>query len=565
MPLEWNDSLREKAFKDNNSFQNNYCQQNRNGYPTLQGVKNESEITFRRELAKWLSQQLPYSFHRTRGHGPNGIPADTPLPKWLICSRLNGKNGNLKGKFRVEFWYEKEKHSLSLPKIWYEGINIEEEIPYEEERNGESLDFLLWNIPKDFFDEEISPSTKKRKEFFTKILKILNIEHQTDENILNNYINDLNPRDKIPKNLDELLFPKVDDYIIKYQAEKQTKGDMKSGSSNPVTLATNLILYGPPGTGKTYVTAEEAVRRCGEKVSGEREEIMKCYKKLHENGRIEFVTFHQSMSYEEFVEGLRPDTSFDRLDENDGGINPSGGFRLVPEPGIFKEICARAEQAQTENNNHEDVKQYVLIIDEINRANISKVFGELITLLEHDKRLGQTNEIKVRLPYSKTHFGIPSNLHVIGTMNTADRSIALLDTALRRRFEFRELMPDPKKLSTVDKINLEKLLRSINERVEYLFDREHQIGHAYFIECRDQKEIEEVMRHKVIPLLAEYFYEDWEKVAAVLGDLEQKKPKFLIREAILALPGTEDMFTETRYRWRVKSKEEKFDFSEFND
>lgn len=299
----------------------------------------------------------------------------------------------------------------------------------------------------------------------------------------------------------------------------------------------NLILYGPPGTGKTYRTVAEAVRLARGLAEdnpllhdpARRGELREAFEELRGQGQIAFVTFHQNYAYEDFVEGLRP--------------RPAGtGFTLEPVAGVLRRLAERAELIEEE---------HVLVIDEINRANISKVFGELITLIERDKRLGMAEATRLTLPYSGASFGVPANLHIVGAMNTADRSIALLDTALRRRFEFCELMPQPDLLQPVDGIDLAGFLRRINQRVEWLFDREHQIGHAFFIDCVSPSDVERVVRMRMIPLLAEYFHEDWGKIAAVLGD--PKGERFLRREELTPPPGYEDG-GEPRVRWSVRAE-----------
>jgi 5-methylcytosine-specific restriction protein B len=453
----------------------------------------------------------------------------------------------------------------------------------------------------------------------------------------------------------------------------------------------NLILYGPPGTGKTYEMAELAVSICDGAAPKDRTALMTRYRELRKLQRVRFVTFHPSFSYEEFVEGIRPETTED------------GQVRYKVRPGIFKQVVAyarelferreapsapldlerrrlykmslgdstkseeawiypdclennyvclgfgdgidfegcdsldavrerfRERQAQggdpyastaidylkneiqvgdlllvsqgntrfraiaevaglysfepreagydqrrpvrwlwstaaeslpietvfskrlsqmsiyrmdqkailwpalrellSPRNVPNQPPNCVLILDEINRANLAKTFGELITLLEPSKRLGGPDEQEVELPYSGDLLGIPPNLYVLGTMNTADRSIALLDTALRRRFAFREMMPHPNCLATdVEGIDLRALLVAMNDRIERLFDRDHVLGHTYLLGVASFQELAERFRGQIIPLLQEYFFENWRRIQEVFNDIDQSPDLQIIQD-----------------------------------
>lgn len=222
--------------------------------------------------------------------------------------------------------------------------------------------------------------------------------------------------------------------------------------------------------------------------------------------RYKFTTFHQSFSYEDFVEGIKP--------QSDGGQ-----LSYEVRDGIFKKACQEAAANPD--------KPYALFIDEINRGNVASIFGELITLIEDDKRLGMANVLTPELPYSRQPFGVPKNLHIIGTMNTADRSVEALDTALRRRFTFIEMCPDPGRIEQPASLNvdLRKLLIVMNARIEQLLDHDHCIGHAFFMSVQDLSGLRTVFANKIIPLLREYFYGSPAKVGMVLGE------RFLIRES----------------------------------
>ena len=302
----------------------------------------------------------------------------------------------------------------------------------------------------------------------------------------------------------------------------------------------NLILYGPPGTGKTYNSATYAVAICDGKSVNELTDynaVMKRYNELKEAGRIAFTTFHQSYGYEEFIEGIKPVVDDEATD-----------ISYTIEPGVFKKFCDVAGTPENMEIDHNaqvwNEKPYVFIIDEINRGNISKIFGELITLIESTKRAGMEEAASAILPYSGKPFSVPSNVYILGTMNTADRSIALMDTALRRRFQFIEMMPDSDVLrkihaDKVEDLDVAVMLDKINERITFLYDREHTIGHAFFTGLKDDAslaKLQSIFEKSVIPLLQEYFYEDYQKIQLVLGDNAKSDDnlKFILDEKVVA-------------------------------
>ena len=383
----------------------------------------------------------------------------------------------------------------------------------------------------------------------------------------------------------------------------------------------NQILYGPPGTGKTYNTVVEAIKILkedlykdyeAEKIS--HEDLKTAFNELRKQGRIEFVTFHQSYSYEEFVEGIKPDiesweTSAENLKykgangifkkicndadskfttkdfdniynkfleeisntdgifklttkkykktfglkvNNNDNLNIYMGEELIKQGSLTKEnikahfLNARkrfdwanyydsvVEYLETKYNLKKEnvgTQPYILIIDEINRGNISKIFGELITLIEEDKR----ENLSVKLPYSQEELTVPKNLYIIGTMNTSDRSIASIDIALRRRFKFKEMMPEIDLVADF-KCNFQECFKTLNERISILLDRDHQIGHSYFIKEKHKEsrteDLKEIWFDSIIPLLNEYFYGDWDKLQAILGEAKADESSFIKKQTI---------------------------------
>lgn len=346
---------------------------------------------------------------------------------------------------------------------------------------------------------------------------------------------------------------KLGDLVGNHEAFPNKRPSTKKGPPQ----ARNRILYGPPGTGKTYETVRHAFAIIDRQEVRDAQHHMDRFRGLRfdsetGSGQIAMITFHQSFAYEDFVEGIRP-------------VLGAEDLRYERRDGIFKRFAhAAADDARAAEEEQRPAKPFVLIIDEINRGNIAKILGELITLLEDSRRVGRKDETRVTLPYSGEEFGVPDNLYVIGTMNTADRSIQLLDTALRRRFEFIEMMPDADHSlipENVEGIALREMLRKMNERITLLLDREHQIGHTYLFGADTMEKLSNAFRNKIFPLLQEYFFDDWSKIRAVLGG--NRFVKRDTRNAILdaELPDEEGMIYErlpgSDSRWRDPAEYQK--------
>lgn len=645
---------------------------------------------------------------------------DDQYKKVISSSWLKGNNTEIRKYLWIELKKKDKEQFTSSISIFAEkegekprfrvALEIKNKDSNENDylRHNRFLDHL--DISSDEFeyfgtrDNDLNLEDINKNEISNYILKVKNREInkiQIGKTISYDFVKDNDYEDVINimkdtiNRLEKYYDMAVDDYNLDKDKDKDEDEIMR----NEKDICKNTILYGPPGTGKTYNVAYKALEIINYKKykdiiedKTKREEVVKEFNKIKEDGLIGFCTFHQSYSYEDFIEGLRSDGNggfesrdgifkqickrasvkpqeglakynFDEnnitvhkmslgdtsskddniifnyciennclalgygmdvdysnckdredikdeirkkdneIKDNDFNITSTHRFKNIMKSGDIVIISSgnlkiraiakitgdyyydsntdipynhfrkvdwlyygdligidkilkdkRLSQASIYTFDNKDLKfdnikelisykpenietkNYVLIIDEINRGNISKIFGELITLIEDDKRIDAKNELTVTLPYSNDTFGVPSNLYIIGTMNTADRSIALLDTALRRRFDFIEYMPDEDLLpKDVEGINVSLMLKTINDRIEFLFDRDHKIGHAYFI--KDNMKFEDlifIMKNKVIPLLQEYFYDDFEKIELILGGSSKgESNQYLLNKSIV--------------------------------
>lgn len=449
-----------------------------------------------------------------------------------------------------------EKNAFGDPDSYKAFNSVLEEAPPDfdfviRQRNpGDDNEILTPSISLEKAREELSATNthgKKNKLPLFRITKTIEEVPGKDDNY---YRNALVPifQKLVPlywKAYDKLIELRTGQKPVQAEGPAVEKDPSPAVEKDP-SFPLNLILQGPPGTGKTYrsialasALAQGNYSMARYIVSGkdinddDYNGLQSHYKKdlLYfdtngepSKGHIAFTTFHQSYSYEEFVEGIFP-----KVDEK-------GSLTYSIKDGIFKSIARLALEHPHEN--------YVLLIDEINRGNVSKILGDLISLLEWDKRLGGEHELKAVLPYSRTLWGVPANLYLIGTMNTADRSIERLDTALMRRFAFFEILPNPALLSDriLEKdgasLSLQELLEAMNARIKRYLGPERAIGHSYFMRLGKEVSLEDlsdIFRNRILPTLLESALGDYRKVRKILGEEGAK-------DGIVCTLGEEDSY-----------------------
>jgi 5-methylcytosine-specific restriction protein B len=295
------------------------------------------------------------------------------------------------------------------------------------------------------------------------------------------------------------------------------------------------IYYGPPGTGKTLTAVRDAVKIVDPSFDDGGNPSVSFGRFNELTDQVSFLTFHQALQYEDAIESIRPmvgipdqksanDDDENGDDEGDAAIGPKGAGQNSIQYQLHEGVILRAIRSALDNSN----KEFVVVIDEINRGDISRIIGPLISALEPDKRLGAEYPISVELQYPRashleSRLFLPANLHFLGTMNSADRNIALVDHALRRRFDFVALPPEPGLLSSTkdaDPIDLKHLLATLNHRITHLLGAEYAIGHGYFMSCESNDDVVRVMARKIIPLLEEYFFGNPGLMLLVLGQEE---------------------------------------------
>lgn len=393
-------------------------------------------------------------------------------------------------------WGEKgdQRERFINNSIWECGYSLEGENRYEKRLNLVS--------PGDIFVLKSSATTGANHKTPITIIKNIGIV-QAPINKGAFHIQWLNipslPHTLEGKGLRETIAPIKDSAVLNLLKNLLTEKPIQKISLKKLSrkIPLNQILYGPPGTGKTYHTITKAVEIIDGQISPDYTEAKKRFDELKAKGQIKFITFHQNYSYEDFMVGIRPDLQ-----------NGQISYKLYEGP--FKKIADEARKIENKD------KKYVLIIDEINRGNISKIFGELITLIETDKRAGNKHALSAPLLYQNEEFSVPNNLYIIGTMNTADKSIALVDIALRRRFVFEEMMPNAALLNKVEGFDLPGWFTKLNQKITAELDRDHQIGHSYFIGIETIADLQQAFYQCILPLLKEYFYGNPEKLKEII-------------------------------------------------